>query len=233
MLIGQTSRRCARRRMLSASMPSSPTACFAAARTRSRDRSPRCATVRCIVRCTARRTLGGVMSSSTKRKLAWFAIAGQVVFVVAWIVAGALEDGYSQVDQGVSELGADGAANPLLANAALVVLGAAIAAVGLALRRMRLATVLFVCAGGAFVVAGVVPLDCGLSHDSCERMWHAGELTWRTDVHLWAAFAAEVSLALTPFALARALWPGPVAPLAFGAGVFGVALGIAQFAIDS
>ena len=121
------------------------------------------------------------MSSSTTRRLAWFAVAGQAVFVAAWIVAGALEDAYSHVDQGISELGADGAAHPLIANAALALLGISIVALGLAVRQMRLAAGLFVCAGAAFVIAGIVPLDCGLSHDSCERLWDAGELGWKTD----------------------------------------------------
>src|SRR5438046_1531104 len=43
---------------------------------------------------------------STARLLVWFALAGQVAFIAAWVVAGALEPRYSAVDQAVSELGA-------------------------------------------------------------------------------------------------------------------------------
>ena len=35
--------------------------------------------------------------------------------------------------------------------------------------------------------------------------------TWHTGVHLWAGVVAQVALVLTPFAIARALWPSPVA----------------------
>ena len=62
------------------------------------------------------------------RALAWFAIAAQVAFVAAWIVAGALQDGYSYIDHHVSDLGADGGAHPWIVNTAIVVLGLGVAA---------------------------------------------------------------------------------------------------------
>jgi hypothetical protein len=162
------------------------------------------------------------------------------LFVAAWVVAGALENAYSHLDQGISELGARGASHPLIVNAGLVVLGLSLAALGAALpralaprRSARVACSLFVAAGAGLVVAGVVPLDCGLSHDRCEQMWRAGELTWRTDAHLWAALVSQVLIALTPFAIARALWPGPVAPLALGSGAFGLSLGVVAFALNT
>jgi hypothetical membrane protein len=175
----------------------------------------------------------------TVRKLAWAAIAGQVAFVAAWIVAGALEPGYSHLDQAVSELGARGAAHPLIVNAGLVAMGLAVAALGFALpaalpprRAARVATWLFVAAGLAIVVAGVIPLDCGLSRHSCMQQFRAGDLSWHEYVHLWASILSQVLLALTPFAVARALWPGPVAPLAVGAGAFGIVLGIVAFVLE-
>ena len=64
---------------------------------------------------------------------AWFAIAGQVVFVVAWVTAGALQPGYSSIDNYVSELAADSAAHPWIVGAAIVVWGLSIAAIGPAL----------------------------------------------------------------------------------------------------
>jgi hypothetical protein len=175
---------------------------------------------------------------SAARKLAWLAVIGQLVFVAGWLVGGALEPGYSHLDQAVSELGARSASHPLIVNAGLVVLGLSVAAVGLALvaalpsrRSSRLAAWLFVAAGLAIVVAGVVPLDCGLSRDRCMQQFRAGELSWREDVHLWASLASQALLALTPFAIARALSPGPVAPLAAGAGAVGVAIGAAAFVL--
>src|SRR5918997_5582544 len=101
------------------------------------------------------------MSRTTARALAAGAIAGQVLFVVAWIVAGALDDGYSHMRDGVSVLGASDAENPLIVNAAIVLLGLSIAAVGIALRavvpRRRARTVaiaLFVAAGAVTAAAG-------------------------------------------------------------------------------
>ena len=166
------------------------------------------------------------------RKLAWAALAGQVVFIASWVIAGALEPGYSHVDQGVSELGARGAEHPLIVNAGLVVLGLAFVALGIALYAAlpsRLATALFVAAGVSVVALGLIRLDCGLSDPRCEAMWRAGDLSWHESGHLWAGLAMRVLLVLTPFALAWALHPGPVAPLAAGAGVVGLAVGAGAY----
>jgi hypothetical protein len=136
------------------------------------------------------------------------------------------------VDQGVSELGARGAEHPLIVNAGLVVFGLTFVALGAALLAVlpsRLAAGLFVVAGVAVIASGVIRLDCGLSDPHCEAMWRAGALSWHEGGHLWAGLISRVLLALTPFALARALFPGPVAPLAFGAGVAGLAIGLATF----
>src|SRR3954453_18644609 len=149
MLIGHTSSRWPSLRMLSASIPSPWTSSDAASSTRSRDslfRSP-FATVRCTVHCTAVDREEGM---GITRRLVWIALAGQVLFVVSWIVAGALEPGYSHLDQAVSELGAKNAAHPLIVNAGLIVFGLSFVALGVALARVlpsRLAAGLFVAAG--------------------------------------------------------------------------------------
>ena len=71
------------------------------------------------------------MNRGTIRALAVGAIAAQVVFVVAWIVAGALEPGYSHARQRVSELGASTAAHPWIVNGAITLLGVSFVALGL------------------------------------------------------------------------------------------------------
>src|SRR4051794_41647258 len=112
------------------------------------------------------------------RKLAWFALAGQVVFVASWVVAGALEPGYSHADQGVSELGARTAEHPLIVNAGLVVFGLTFVALGVALLAVlpsRVAAALFVAAGVAVIASGVGRLDCGLSDPQGEGLWRGGE----------------------------------------------------------
>jgi hypothetical protein len=55
-------------------------------------------------------------------------------------------------------------------------------------------------------------------------MWEAGQLSWREDAHLWASLAANLFILLTPFALARALWPGTAAAVTLAAGSSGITL---------
>src|SRR3954452_15239668 len=146
MLIGQTSSSCASWRMLSASRPSLAAMLAAAPRTISRDNRclSRFVTVRCIVRCTEAGWEVGMTGAA--RKLAWAALAGQVVFIASWVVAGGLEPGESHIDQGVSELGAHGAQHPWIVNTGLVLFALTFVALGVALRAAlpaRVAAALF------------------------------------------------------------------------------------------
>jgi uncharacterized protein DUF998 len=177
------------------------------------------------------------------RALAWFAIGAQVVFVAAWIVAGALEDGYSHLDHHVSELGADGAANPGIVNAAIVVLGLGIAALAPALLRVlprrpsaRVAAGLFLVSGIAIVVSGLFNADCSSAVDAtCQDRWDAWDVDTSAKIHAWSSFAAQLLFLATPFALARALWNRPVAAPTLACGVSGVILSVgltALFGID-
>jgi Protein of unknown function (DUF998) len=167
------------------------------------------------------------------RALAWFAIAAQILFVAAWIVAGALEDGYSHSEQAISELGADGAAHPLVMNAAIVVLGLSIAGLAPALlavlprrRAARVAAALFLTMGLAVVVAGVLNLDCSTAvSDTCQERWDAHDFSWQHSAHLWASLW-PLLVVLTPFALARALWGRPVAAPALACGLIGVGMAV-------
>src|SRR3954452_1538296 len=122
--------------------------------------------VRCIVRCT--RTGGGMGTSRlTVRALAWAALAGQVLFTAAWIVAGALEPGYSHLREGVSAAGAKDSLHPWIVNSGIIVLGATIVALGIAVARVlprrparTVAGLLFAGAGVAFALGGVFKTDC-------------------------------------------------------------------------
>src|SRR3954451_19372158 len=230
--MGQTSSSCARRRMLSPLRPSRSISSSATRRMRSRDRVWVSAPLLiCTVYSTVYSGEGeAVPSRSTARALVWGALAGQLAFIAAWVVAGALEPGYSHVDQGVSELGAATASHPLVMDAGLVVLGASLAALGVALlpalprrRAAWVAAGLFVATGVAMALAGVFRLDCGPAVDAhCRALWRAGELSWHQDAHVWTAFAAQLLLAATPFALAAALWPAPSGVAALARGVGGV-----------
>ena len=166
------------------------------------------------------------------RALAWFAIVAQFVFITAWIVAGALEDGYSHAHDYVSELGADGAANPLIVNAAIVLLGLSMAALAPALwgtlprrRASRIAGALFVVAGPGFVLAGIFNGDCSTAVDpTCQARYDEWDVSTSAQIHGWAAFVSGLCLIGTAFALARALWDQPVAAPLLASGLIGVGI---------
>lgn len=171
------------------------------------------------------------------RALAWFAIAAQFAFIAAWIVGGALEPGYSHVEQYISELGADDAAHPLLMNAGILVLGLGVAALGPALlatlprrRAARVAAALFFGAGIAIAIGGIFNLDCSTAVSAaCEARWdrHAHDFSTQTAIHKWTGLVGEVLFLLTPFPLARALWGRPAAAPALASGLIGVGIFLA------
>jgi hypothetical protein len=172
------------------------------------------------------------------RALAWFAMAGQVAFVLSWIVAGALEPGYSHLEYGVSALGSESARHPWIVNAGTVLMGLSIAALGpgvlstLPRRRARVvAALLFALAGLAFALGGLFQLDCPLLPDSaCAQRSSAGLLSTEHYLHLWLGLAFDVLFLATPFTVARALWGRPSGAAALAAGVFGLAVFAAIFA---
>lgn len=155
------------------------------------------------------------------RALAWFAIAAQALFVAGWIIAGALEPGYSPVRMYVSELGRRGAAHPWIFDLSTVVWGLGFIALGIAMLPAleerpwrRVAPGLFVLAGILAIALAPLRLDCAASvNHLCSVQQKAGLLSWREYGHVWTAFGLEVTLLLTPFALAHALWPGRLARL--------------------
>jgi hypothetical protein len=170
------------------------------------------------------------------RALAWFAIAAQVAFTVTWLVLGPLEDGYSHLENYVSELGAEDAANPDVMNAAIVVLGLSIAALGPALlatlpdrASRRVAAALFVAAGAGIVLSGPFNVDCSTAVDvACEDRWESGDdFSTGHWIHSWAGFVAQILFMLTPFALARALWNRPAAGPALASGLIGIGIFLA------
>jgi hypothetical protein len=160
----------------------------------------------------------------------WLAFAGQALFVASWIVAGALEPRYSHLQQAISELAAKAAAHPGIVTAGIVALGASLVALAVALarvlpRRSALPVALFAAVGGLILLTALFPLDCGLTVDrACRALWHAGRLSWQHDGHLWGSLAAELIVVLTPFALARSLWPGTAAAQALACGAIGLGI---------
>jgi hypothetical protein len=162
----------------------------------------------------------------------WLAFAGQAVFFASWIVAGALEPHYSHVESYVSELAARDAVHPWIETVGIVAFGCSLLALGAALpaalpRRRALAAVAFGLAGAAGILEAVFPLDCAttISHH-CRELQDASQLSWQHYAHLWLGLANTVLLVLTPFALARALWPGTTAAVLLAVGTTGLAIGL-------
>jgi Protein of unknown function (DUF998) len=168
------------------------------------------------------------------RALAWAALAGQVVFIASWAIAGEQQSGYSHVEHYVSELGADGAEHAWLANAGIVVLGLSFLALALAVRPVlprrpasdvAVGALLLTAVG--FVVAAVLPLDCLRATDAgCQALWDDRDVSWQQEGHAWAALAARLGTVVATFALARALWPSPAGALALVSGLIGIAISV-------
>jgi hypothetical protein len=172
------------------------------------------------------------------RALAVGAIAAQVVFVAAWIVAGAIEPGYSPVDSYVSELGADDAAHAWIVNAGILVFAAGFAflAAGLSIvLRGRpwalVAPALFAACAVLTAAEAAMTLDCQSTVDAaCDAREHAGDLSWHHYGHGLSSLAIGALLVATPFALARAERPSLLAKLTFASGVVGLVLWIVSVA---
>ena len=68
------------------------------------------------------------------RRAAWGGVVGPVVFVTTWAIAGAIADGYSPVDDAISDLAAVHASTRVAMTAAFIVLGLGLCSYALALR---------------------------------------------------------------------------------------------------
>jgi hypothetical protein len=157
------------------------------------------------------------------------AIAGQLAFVAAWVIAGRLEPGYSAADQTVSELAAGGAANPEILWLGLLALSLSDGSVALLVRDRlglpgRLPAAMFAVAAAGVLAILALPLDCMTSGDAgCAARVDAGDVSWRHGAHNVAAVSVQLILVATPFAVARGLHGDPLARWALLAGVVGVA----------
>lgn len=176
-----------------------------------------------------------VPAGAERRVAAWTlsAIALQAIFPIAWLVAGALDHGYSHDREYVSELAALGQPHRWIVTAGIVALGLSWLALALALRpalRDRrlgwLPAALFAAVAALTVASALMPLDCVGSIDHVcrhrERHW---QLSWHHYGHGFAAWVIQLLLAATPFAFAVVFRPGVLSRVALGAGVIGLAIG--------
>lgn len=167
-------------------------------------------------------------SSPRTTALCGIAVAGQLAFVAAWVVAGRLEPGYSATDQTVSELAAGGAANPWIVGLGLLALSLSDGSMALLLRQRlgldgRLPATMFALAAAGVLVILALPLDCMSGGDAaCAARVDAGDVSWQHGGHNVAAVTTQLILVATPFAVAWGLRGRPLARVAFAAGVVGV-----------
>jgi hypothetical protein len=145
--------------------------------------------------------------------LSWAAIAGQVLFVLGWVVVGALEGhGYSPGRHDISDLGALTAHHAVLDLFTLGVAGVLTIAFALWALRPALAVPGRHDAIGAWLVALSLPgldnlsdtffrLDCRAADAGCTTAQAAA--SWHGTVHVVVAAVAGVATVAAPFALAH------------------------------
>jgi hypothetical protein len=154
------------------------------------------------------------MKQGTARALALAAIVGQWLFTVDWLVAPLWQDHYRPIDQAVSEMGGLTANLPWLMNAGFLVWGVSILAGAAALRRVLpgsrwrpLIVGSLALAAGAMMLVAFTRVDCSATvNRACYDAWVAGNASWHSYVHDWAAFAFGVFMAGSALAVAGFLY---------------------------
>ena len=170
--------------------------------------------------------------SGTIRRLATWVIAGQLAWLAAVAVAGAVEPGYSELRDAVGFLGARNAAHPWIFWVAVTISGLSYLALAVALLidgpRGALGPALIALAGVAQVLNGFVfPVDCRSSIDlGCNAREAIGHVSWQHVAHESAFILGAVAVQLSVFAMAWRFhgdrrW-GSADRLALGAGLLGL-----------
>lgn len=147
----------------------------------------------------------------TIRRLAIFAIVGQLIWLAFIALGGVWEPGYSEIRDAVSFLGARNAADPWIFDTVVAISGISFIALAVALAldaprglRGKLGPVLIGLTGIAQILAGFpFPADCRETIDAgCHAQEVAGEVSWRHVAHGWAYFLGAIALLLSVFAMA-------------------------------
>lgn len=157
------------------------------------------------------------------------AVAGQLVFVAAWVAAGLAQEGYSATEQTVSELFSRTAGHPWILWVGLAALAPSYVATAVLLLRMlgprgRPAAALFLLAVPLVLTVLLSPLDCMTNGDAaCAARVGADDVSAAHSRHNSAAVALQLCLVATPFLVAFALRADRLAARVVGIGLIGVA----------
>jgi hypothetical membrane protein len=142
--------------------------------------------------------------------LGWLALIGPIAFTVAWIVAEALQDGYSPRRDYISELAALDARHAWLMITGFLLLGVGTVALGIGLagaltgRLGRIGSILVALAGVGIIVAGLARVDCRSRLDACAARIDAGDVSWHSATHELVSLVLFLALVAAPLVLARA-----------------------------
>jgi hypothetical protein len=156
--------------------------------------------------------------SALIRRLALFSLAGQLVWIVAVAVAGAVEPSYGASRDAISFLGADSAARPWVFETAVAIWGLAFIAVAVALSldapktvRGQLGPALLAITGLAQILVGFpFPLECRETIDAgCEARDLTGQVSWQHEAHGWAYVVGGDAMLLSVFAMAWRFYGDP------------------------
>lgn len=147
-----------------------------------------------------------------RRLLGTVALAGPVLFTVAWLVAGTLQPDYSPRREDVSALAAMDAHLPGVMIAGFLAFGIGVLALGVGLRRTvdggrwaAAASTLLMLAGLGIVGAGLSRNDCSTELPKCRMLIEAGQVSWHHHLHdgisalVFLAFVAAQLVAARAF----------------------------------
>jgi hypothetical membrane protein len=148
--------------------------------------------------------------------LACLTVVGQAAYPVGWLIAGSLQDGYSAIDNYVSDLGALTAVDPWIMNAGFLLFGASFVTLAFALARSLPRSSASTVAAGWFAAIGVaigsaafLQEDCWSATDlDCWAQQQAGQLSWHHYAHVTTSGIFGLLFWLSPLILWFALPPG-------------------------
>ncbi len=152
-----------------------------------------------------------VSANGLRCVLGGLAIAGPILFTVAWLVAWSVQDVYSPRREDISALAAIDAQHAWIMIAGIIALGLSLAALGLGLlgaihdgRSATVGPILLVLAGVCFTGAGLARNDCSSELQACNEHVSSGDVSWHHIVHDVLGVAVFLVLAVAPLVLARA-----------------------------
>ena len=132
------------------------------------------------------------------------AMAGPIVFTIAWLVGGLVQDQYSLRQEDISALAATDAQHAWIMITGFVLLGPGTVALATGLASTLIGSVLLMIAGIGLMVAGLARNDCSSELPACAARVDAGEVSWHHQVHDNVSLILFLALIAAPLVFARA-----------------------------